>query len=777
MYTKITRFTTLLILALLATAATAQTPTQTIRGVVTDADNNQPLAGATIALLETTYGTTTDSLGTYRLTEIPVGRYQLQVSFLGKETVTIPILVEAGREVVQNIEIQENPARLETVVVKATQDRVIHPISTKTITVEETLRFPATFYDPARLATAFAGVVNDNDQANGISIRGNSPNGLSWRLEGVEIVNPNHTPNAGTFSDRVTANGGGVNILSAQLLDNSFFLTGAFPAQYGNVLSGILDMRLRKGNNQQHEFIGQIGLIGIDLAAEGPLNRESRASYLVNYRYSTIGLLSQLGVDVGDEQISFQDLSFNLTFPTKKAGTFTLFGVGGLSENIFEAERDSSVWEFQKDRFDINFESQTGIIGGTHKLALNERTLWQTTLAASALESTRTADRLNDDFQLTNLEEDRFNQSKIALTTSLSHRLNERNQIKGGIFVTRHGYDILSEDQVTESIAIGEGNGTLIQPYVNWQTNLSPRLRLDAGLHYAYFTFNETQSIEPRAALSYFLANGQKLSLAYGLHSQLQLPQLYFAQVAGGNPNEELNFTKAHHIVLGYEYALNRSTILSVEGYYQSLFNVPIIDNPESSFSALNLLEGFVSEQLVNEGTGRNYGVEIALQKYLTDDLYFLGNASLYESKYTGGDGIERNTRFNGNYIVNLTGGKEWKWTKENRRMIFGLNTRLAMLGGFRDTPINVAASQEAGQTIYIESEAFTLQQQDYFKIDLRLYYKRNKPNRTVTWALDVQNLTNQENVAFNYFDTQKGEVVTKFQLGLIPILTYRVEF
>lgn len=776
MYTKYIQSWLLPALTVCTLMLQAQTPTQTIRGMVADADNNQPLVGATVALLETTYGTVTDSVGTYRLQNVPVGRYQLHVSYVGKESVSVPILVESGREFVQTVELHTNPANLETVIVKAPKNRVVHPVSTKTITVEETLRFPATFYDPARLATTFAGVVNDNDQANGIAIRGNSPNGLSWRLEGVEIVNPNHTPNAGTFSDRVTINGGGTNILSAQLLDNSFFLTGAFPAQYGNVLSGVLDMRLRKGNDERHEFIGQIGLIGIDVAAEGPLSRSSKASYLVNYRYSTVGLLTSLGLDFGDEEIAFQDLSFNLTFPTQTAGTFTVFGVGGISENIFEAQRDTTEWEFQKDRYDINFKSKTGILGATHTLSLGDRNLWQTSFATSALESTRTGNLLDAAFVPTTVERDEYIQSKTSFTSSFSHRLNETNRLRVGIFVTQHRNNITSIDDLTENIAVGKGDGILLQPYFNWRSNLTPRLTLNAGLHYLHFTFNETQALEPRLALNYTLGSGQQLSLAYGLHSQLQLPQLYFAEIAGGNPNKDLGFTKSHHIVVGYENPLSASTILSVEAYYQALFDVPIIDNPTSSFSALNLLEGFVSEPLVNEGTGKNYGLEVSIQKNLTNDVYFLGNASLYESKYTGGDGIERNTRFNGNYIFNLTGGKEWKWNRENRRMIMGVNARAAVLGGFRDTPIDAEKSAEEDETVYINSEAFTLKQQDYFKIDLRVYYKKNKPHRTTTWALDIQNLTNQQNVAFHYFDQGKGEIVTKYQLGLIPILTYRIE-
>jgi len=284
----------------------AQSPLQTIRGNISDADSKQVLIGATISVLksEPMIGTSSDEKGKFRIEQLPVGYYDLQVSLIGYETLILSqLLLESGKELVLDIELSEKTETLNEVVLigKRANSEKISPLSIKTLTQEEVLRFPGTFYDPSRLVMTFAGVASTDDQANNIAIRGNSPNGLSWRLEGVEIVNPNHLSNAGTFSDRPTQNGGGVNILSAQLLGTSHFLTGAFPSTYGNALSGVMDMKLRPGNNEKLEFTAQAGLIGFDLAAEGPLSKNSNASFLVNYRYSFIGLLTNLGVEVSDE--------------------------------------------------------------------------------------------------------------------------------------------------------------------------------------------------------------------------------------------------------------------------------------------------------------------------------------------------------------------------------------------------------------------------------------------------------------------------------------------
>ncbi|MFN7115479.1 MAG: TonB-dependent receptor [Saprospiraceae bacterium] len=769
------RFLTLFALLLTAPLFAQTNLTQTIRGKVTDADTGQPLASATVQIIENQVGTTTDSLGNYRLINVPVGRYRLQASYVGYQTLTITeILVESGREVIQNIELSEQATQVDEVVVRASRE-MTQPVSVKSLTIEEVLRFPATFYDPARLATAFAGVVGDNDQANGISVRGNSPNGLLWRLEGVDIVNPNHTPNAGTFSDRVTANGGGVNILSAQMLGTSTFYSGAFPAEYGNALSAVMDMRLRTGNDQKHETIAQIGLIGIDVANEGPFSQKGGASYLFNARYSTVGLLGELGLDFGGETINFYDLSFNLNFPFKNGARLTFFGMGGNSENIFKAERDSTVWEFQKDRFDINFRSSMGAIGTTYTQPIGKQAFWRTALAYSILNSERRGERLNDLYRLVNVESDELLQSKLSLHSYLNFKLSARSNWQIGVVATQQNFQIESVEN-QQLTAFGEGDGVLLQPYTTWRYQLGTALTANIGLHLSHFTFNATTSVEPRASLDWELSEKRNISIAYGLHSQLQQPQLYFAL---NKLNENVDFTRSHHVVLGYREKLNQSSTLNAEFYYQSLFDVPILQQPGSTFSALNLLETFVNEQLINAGTGRNYGIELSYQKFITDDFYLLSNITLYESKYKGSDGIERDTRWNGNYIFNATAGKEWRWAQKggNINAVFGLNGRVAYLGGFRDTPIDAEASLDAGETIYFENQAFTIQQKAYFRTDLRFYYKRNKAKYSTTLALDIQNATNAQNVAFSYYDIQKQAVVIKNQLGIIPLLSWRIEF
>jgi len=760
------------------TTSFAQELSQTLRGVVTDKATGKPLEGVNIQLLDSRYGTATDAEGQFSMGGITVGRYILRATAVGFDTLTIAeVLLESGKETVVSLKMQAGNTVLSEVVVTGQSNPFPNNIPSLTLlTQEATVRYPGTFYDPARLIQAYPGVVNDNDQANGIIVRGNSPNGVLWRLEGADIVNPNHTPNAGTFSDQVTQNGGGVNMLSAQLLGTSGFFRSAFPTEYGNALGGVMDMRFRPGNNQQTEFTGQVGLIGIDAAVEGPFGPNSQSSYLVNARYSTLGILSAMGVDLGDEVINFADLSFNLNFPFSNGGELTLFGVMGNSTNVFEAERDSSLWESEKDNQDITFSSSTIISGATLSLPVGKKSNWRTVFAYSSLQTERTAEVLDANFQLQPRDLATNDQVKASLHTTFTHQLSAGQQLRVGAVMTQQAYNIY-QAQNQLAYASGEGAGMLLQPYLDYQTQLSPNLQFKAGLHYTNFTFNNTDALEPRAALNWRIAPNQHLRLAYGLHSQLQIPQLYFANLRN-NVNEMLELSKAHHYVLGYEKRLNLTTKITAEAYYQSLYDIPVQANAQTDFSAINMLEGFVLSPLENTGTGRNYGLELGVEKYFNRAFFYLSNISFYQSRYTGSDGIERDTRYNGNYTFNFTAGKEWTKNKDNgKQRIWGVNLRAVALGGFRDTPIDVAASQEAQRTIYTSGQAFTIQQNAYFRTDLRVYLRKNKPGKSGMLILDIQNATNQENAAFSYFDTYTGSVVQRNQLGIIPILSYRWTF
>lgn len=793
-------------LCLLTSAASAQVnysaapaSSQIIRGTVFDADTDKPLPNATLQLEDAlqVYGATADRNGAFSFGRVPVGRYQLVARFLGYETQVITeILLESGKEQVIDVQLRAGAETLvETVVKGRRPDNVLG--SVQTITPEQVLRFPATYLDPARLATAYAGVINTNDQANNLSVRGNAPSGLVWRLEGVEIVNPNHLSNAGTIGDRPLPSGGGVNLLSAQLLNSTRFLSGAFTPEYGNALGGIMDMRFREGNNQKHEYTAQVGVIGLDMAAEGPLNRRTGASYLVNLRYSFTGLLGLMGVSFGGEDIRFGDLSVNLALPTRR-GKLTLFGVMGKSSNDFTAKADS-LREEDKDRFSIRFDSWMSAGGLTYTQMLGGRWQWRLSAVASANKNDRdqSPGSLTGTLPVGNpFQYDRSTNARATLHNQFNYRLRDDRRLQLGLYLTRwYGSVGVWRDRAPlgfpRSGRVQEGIlwSWLVQPYANYIWTPSEKLTLNVGVHGNLFTVNKKSvALEPRASVRWQPVERHAFTLAYGLHSQTQQPVTYLTEALRGSGesfrNLGVGLTRSHHLVLGHTFQIDESSSVRTEAYYQSLFNVPVssrlVGGVPVGYSVLNLIDinelAERPEPLVNKGKGRNAGLELTYQKLLVKNYYLLVSGSLYDSRYQALDGVWRDTRFNGRHAINLTGGKEYVTQRNTYTRIWGFNGRVTQLGGFRDRPINVEASRQAGATVYAGSD-FSVQLPDYFRADLRVYWKKNRARYSRTLSLDLMNVTGAKNRAYSYYDAVQRKVVEKFQLGLLPILNYRWEF
>lgn len=766
---------------------TAQSATQTIRGTVIDKVSQSPIAGAIVTLLHTQplQGTATDANGNFTLKQVAVGRQTIRATYMGYKEITLSNLsVNAGKELVLNIQMEEDIVQVQEVVINGTVQKnkplnEMSVVSTRTFSVEETQKFAAAVNDPARMATSFAGVVAAGDGNNIISVRGNSPNGLLWRMEGVDIPNPNHFSNVGT-------SGGGISILSAQLLGNSDFMTGAFGAEYGNALSGVFDLRLRKGNNQKREHTFQAGVLGLDLASEGPIQKGYDGSYLVNYRYSTLSLLGLMGLNVvGDAVTNFQDLSFNVSLPTSKLGTFGVFGFGGLSSQVTEGKKDSILWKEESfKRYYGDYVANTGTIGFNNLKLFGNKTYLKTTLIASGNENKYLQKKYNLSYALDEDYEQSYIQNRIALSSTLTHKFDARNSLRTGIIVSRLGYRfyLKDKDDSTQQMLTkldNKGATETVQAFAQWNHKFNNRLSANLGLHSMYLNLNQTASIEPRASVKYDLTIRQNISFGYGLHSQLQPLGTYFARADVTAPalNKNLGFTRAHHFVFAHDINLSQHTHLKTETYYQHLFDAPVSTEPGSYFSLLNEVEGFTPKPLQNSGLGRNYGVELTLERFLHKNLYYLWSASLYQSEFRAPNGQWFNTRFNTNYATTFTAGKEWQLSEKRKNKILGLNLKLVYVGGFRRTPIDEAASIAKGSEVYIESKSYTIQNPDYMRLDVRFSIKRNYNHATTTLSLDLQNATNRMNIGGQYYDEGSRSVKYWYQAGLIPILAYRIEF
>lgn len=773
----------------LAKEGKGQNNHQTIRGVVVDKITQTPLPGAAIILEGSNpqIVTASDENGIFKISNVPVGKRTLTIKFMGYFPQTLSNLtLNSGKELVLNIEMEENITIAREVVIegKVEKEKALNElslVSSRTFSVEETQKFAAAVNDPARMATSFAGVVSGPDGNNIISIRGNSPNGLMWRMEGVEIPNPNHFSNVGS-------SGGGISILSSQLLSNSDFSTGAFAAEYGNATSGVFDLRLRKGNNEKTEYTFQAGFLGLDAAVEGPIKKGYNGSYLVNYRFSTLSLLSKIGVNIGDASTIFQDLSYNVSLPTEKMGNFSLFGFGGISTQSTVAKKDTNAWkEDSFYQYNSRFYANTGATGITHNYILKGKTLIKSALVFSGTGNGYNQNKLDQNFVgREDYRQDYFN-NKITLSTQVNHKFTAKASLRSGVILNRLGFDFLNKfnDEETgeqKTLLDKQGHAFTLQAYSQLSYRINEKLVINPGIHYLVYMGNQSKSIEPRIGAKYSINPNHAISIGYGTHGQVLPLGIYFTELKDekGNsykPNQNLSLSRAQHYVLAYDLLPAAFYHLKAEVYYQDLSNIGISNNPVDKTSLINQVDGYTTEALVSSGRGINKGIELTAERFLNNNLYALLSLSLYDSKFKAADGNWYNTRFNGNMALSFTSGKEWALSKKENAKILGVNMKTIYAGGLRETPIKEKESIAAGNAVYDFSRAYEEKLPDYFRTDLRISLKRNYRKATGTVALDIQNVSNRGNVGGRYYDKASGKVKTWKQAPLIPIISYRLEF
>ncbi len=769
---------------LLTPAIYAQTPTQTVRGRVVDADSKAGLPGANVIVLNSNplIGTTTDGDGNFILQKVPVGRQSVQVSYVGYQPqVSAEILVGSGKQVVLSVELEEEVIQGKEVEIKAAidKDKPINSmamVSARSFSVEESRRYAGSADDPMRAVSNFAGVASSADvNSNEIVIRGNSPKGLLWRVDGIDIPNPNHYAYVGT-------SGGGLTMFSSQVLSNSDFYTAAFPASYGNALSGVFDMRFRNGNNTRHEFALQVGIQGLDLSAEGPFSKKSQASYLFNYRYSILAFLQYVDPSMKNKIPSYQDLSFKVNFPTRRAGTFSLIGIGGISRSKFIPEQDTTQWKTLEDRTQSMLNNNMGAIALSHQIALSRKTYLRSYVSGTYNSINYDNSYLSPSYTL--IPQDSVKQENYRFTGGivLNHKFGGKHTNRSGFTYTRLFYnsDIGSVNPFTGAfteIYAGHGNTDLIQAFTESKIDLANNFVINAGIHFQYFLLNRHYAIEPRVAMRWQVAPKHAISAGYGKHSQTEDVGVYLSGIQvtpelNVQPNRKLDFSRSHHFVLGYDYMIRPALRLKMEGYYQYLYSIPVM--PGTYYSLINSSGGFYNDTLENTGTGRNYGIDITFEKFLTHQYYYLVTVSLFDSKYKGGDGIERSTRFNSNYVVNILGGKEWTIRKKN---IFGVNLKASMTGGEYYVPINLEQSKQQHREVLDDSQAYQVRLPDFYYIDLTVTYRTNHKKFSGIWAIQLKNLLNQQPATGYVYNDFNQSIEPVHGMGILPFVSYKIEF
>ena len=785
-------------------AATLFSQTQTVRGKVFDSETNFPLIGVKLSIQVNE----TDLLrvlsnadGEFEIKNVPIGKYSLEATYALYDPKSATIEVGSGREVIVNVPMAEMIVLQKEVTVTAKRKgEVLNNmalLSTQQFSVSETNRYPGSRMDPARMASNFAGVGGSDDSRNDIVVRGNSPLGVLWRVEGVDIPNPNHFSISGS-------SGGPVSIINNKILSNSDFLMSAYPAEYGNSTAGVFDLKLRNGNNKQHEFTGQFGFLGTEFLAEGPMGKKGKASFLVMGRYSTLSLFEKLGIKIGTDAVPvYGDAAFKFNWVLKNNAQLSFFGIGGKSQiaiKISDQKEVTSDLYGDGDR-DQYFGTSMYFSGFNYKKTLGEKTFFTATIAAAMEDQHTKHDYLKgrkivgetiEIDTIYNMLAYTFKIAKISAYAAINHKINTRHTIKAGV-----NFDLMQLDQIDSVLVDLEtpdaykvrlnytGSALLAQPFVQWKWRVNENMDISAGLHAQYFSLSNSLSpAEPRVGMKYRMKGNQSISAGAGMHSQIQPIYTYtFDKYGTGNYyNQNMDFTRSLHTVLGYEKFFDKGFSIKTEAYYQNLYNVPVEISP-SAFSMINMGSGFsriFADSLQNKGTGYNYGLELTVQKYFDKSFFFLFSGTLYESKCKGSDGVLRNTSFNGNYVANILVGKEFKLSKNQ---VFGIGGKCTVAGGKRYGLVDLVKT-DANKELFFKDSLFNgLQFKDYFRVDLKISWRMNTKKMTHEIGLDLVNLLNTKNLLSLAYaprldpNDMSEPTSQKTQLGFLPIFYYKIDF
>lgn len=781
----------LLLLLLMSAAAYAQTPTQTVRGQVMDSQTKTTLPGVIVILQDTgaaKKSVATDENGNFRFDQVLIGRHTLTFKFIGYKERSVNVIMTSGKETVLTIELEESVVTTGEVVItdqneKSKPINEMTSVSARSFTIEETSKYAGSLGDPSRMASNYAGISGAQDSRNDVVIRGNSPMGLLWKLNGIDIPNPNHF---GSFG----STGGPVSILNNNVLNNSDFLTGAFPAEYGNALSGVFDLRMRNGNNEKFEFMGQVGFNGFEFGAEGPISKKRGSSFLINYRYSTLELFSKIGVEFGTGVAvpHYQDLSFRFNFPTEKRGDFSIWGIGGLSYiELLDSETDTTKLDlYTLGGFDTYYGTKMGVVGFTHAISLNASTYSKLNIGVTGMKNYVKIDSIGwSDMSFWPSYGSDFHQMKVNLNYSLVKKFNSKNTLKSGVIGETFTVGLVDSTSLTATtfrkLRDVSDQSYLLQAFSQWQHKFTDLLTLNLGVHAQYLGLSNSFALEPRGGIRWQLNEKNWLSFGTGIHSQIQPVFIYYNQTLNQDgtyslTNTNVDFSKAFHNVIAWDWNFSEGMRLKAEVYYQYLYNIPGLERP-SIYSALNEGADFGStgiDSLVNNGKGQNYGFELTIEKFYSKGYYFLVTASLYESRFTPSDGIERQSAFSGNYVGNILGGKEFHFGTKHT---LSLDIKGNAAGGKRYIPIDLAASNASGFLQYDYSKAYEKRYNGYFRIDFKIGYIFNMKHVTQQWAVEFLNATNNKNVFMEQWNQETGTINTTYQTGLLVIPSYRITF
>ncbi len=758
----------------------AQNVVSTIQGKVVDSQTQAPIGGVFISVYvhdSLFRSALSDTTGFFKIDSIPVGYVRLKAQAAGYEDLITPLMfLHSGKALEVLLPLEEKVVDLEEVVIQGEVYQEVDAVSAQRLSSEQLMRQAGGFGDVARIALSLPGVNLSSDSRNDIIIRGNSPLGVLWRLEGFNIPPPQHFNTLGTT-------GGAVSILNANLLQQATLYTGAWPALYNNATAGVFDLVLREGNNQKHEFLAASGFNGFEIDAEGPL-WNSYSTFLAAYRYSTLALFKKIGLDFNlGATPEYQDLTFKIAAHNRKnPNTWTLFGIAGNSQiQLIYEQKDTNDMSFVDIPSNTYYKGALAILGTKYTLFHNSNWRSEVGVLWSLAQNSVKVDSVHP----------------ITLVAKPAYGMLVQNQQWEGMYRTfikwrkKHFFalgfywdyflfnmqdSVSLDNRFVRNYDVQQGS-SLLQGYAQWEYKFSSRVKMQLGVSGLYFDFAKDYSVDVRWSLYYRWKPRHSFRLGLGKHAQIQPVSLYFreSRLPDGTKrrtNERLKMTQSLHGVLAYTWQWAPLWRLHVEVYYQYLYRVPVEQRP-SPYSALNEGATFVppmTDSLVNKGIGYNYGVDLLVERSMEKGFYFQWALSLFRSLYEGSDGVLRPTAFSGDFLTRLTAGKIFRqrWVVD-ARWLFGGNRRYI--------PIDLTQSRLKGEEVLDWNQAYQKRYPNYFRIDLRLAYRQQHKNYFYEAGINLQNLTNHKNVFQYRYNALKGDIITEYQMGLLPVGEFRLYF
>jgi hypothetical protein len=672
--------------------------------------------------------------------------------------------------------------------------RSYRQISRMQINPAELSHIPGHAGDPVRMLTAMPGISNTGDERNDLVVRGNSAIGVLWRIEGVEVFNPNHYTLSGV-------NGGAISLLNKDVLGVSSFYSGAFPAEFGNVFSGVFDANFREGNPNKYEFSADVNNLDLSVVAEGPIPVKNRkSSFVAGFRQSTIPVFDIINKKyrelLGATPV-FTDFSFKLTSRNKSGAKTVFWGMAGKSVLDLPANTGSNIGAQEILAKTVNISS-----GLSHQFFIGKNVNIKATLGASYL---NTDNGIYSDWYNHQLI-DKSKSISMGITSDI--KLNKKNVLKEEINIRFMALN-LKENTLVQSnsnaYTIQKNVGTL-NAFTEWSHNFGSRLSMTSGIHYFMFSLNKHYRIEPRISALYSLKK-HNFEIAVGEYSRQNPIPLYLAKATDDEreffPNQNLDFIKSRQAVFSFSGELVGNINFKTELYYQQHYDVAIAkqsyytyDDEEQLYlfsSALNLsyyTEDIDQTNIAYDNTGKGYSKGIEGMIYFDDIRGFSMNisGSLSESKYYCRKGWY-NTLFNNSFSFKAFAGKKFNL---NNKVILRTDIAMNWLGGRRYTPVDCDLSYTNYYYYYDDivyntqnyvirdySRYFEKRYPDYFRLDFKTSLIINLKSTTHIFSVDIRNLTDRKNIYHHDDYFRDGQIVgsTIYQMQRVPVITYKLLF